>query len=259
MDELMTASTAAVAVKGLSKSYETSSGAVDVIDDLTFDVQEGSFLSIVGPSGCGKSTLLRIIAGLTSRTTGDVIVDQNVVTSPIRGCGFVFQSSVLLEWRTVLDNVLLPIEILRRSRRAAVDRALELLAMAGLADFVNRYPHELSGGMQQRVSICRALITDPQLLLMDEPFGALDALTREDMGNALLRIWEETGKTVLFVTHSIDEAVYLSDRVIVMGRRPSSIRAALDIDLPRPRSDETRLTAKFNECGDLIRHAIRTA
>ncbi len=244
-----------VVVRDVSKTFHSKRGDVSVLDRVSFEVPEGRFVSIVGPSGCGKTTLLRIVAGLTG-SSGSVVVDSRELTGPAQGIGFVFQSPVLLEWRTVLDNVLLPIEILRKSKSGAVARARQLLAMAGIEEFAQRYPNELSGGMQQRVAICRALIIDPKLLLMDEPFGALDALTREEMGRALLDIWQRTGKTVLFVTHSIDEAVYLSDRVLVMGPRPTGIRVDLDVPLPRPRDDSTRVDDRFFALCDAVRHQI---
>ena len=247
-----------VSVRDVSKTFRSKRGDVSVLERVTFDVPEQRFVSIVGPSGCGKTTLLRIVAGLTGHSTGSVVVDSRELSGPAPGTGFVFQSPVLLEWRTVLDNVLLPIEILRRSKRDSVPRATQLLEMAGLEDFAHRYPNELSGGMQQRVAICRALIIDPKILLMDEPFGALDALTREEMGRALLDIWQGTGKTILFVTHSIDEAVFLSDRVLVMGPRPTGIRLDLDVPLPRPRSDATRLDERFLECCEQVRREIFT-
>ena len=245
-----------VVVDKLSKVYGSKRGDVLVLDRTSFEIEERSFVSIVGPSGCGKTTLLRIVAGLTRASGGLVTVDQRPVEGPVRQCGFVFQSPVLLEWRTALDNVLLPVEVLHGRKDAARGRAHELLKLAGLTNFADHYPQELSGGMQQRVSICRALINDPKLLLMDEPFGALDALTREDMGRALLDIWDRTVKTVLFVTHSIDEAVYLSDRVLVMGHRPSSVLADLTIDLPRPRTDSVRSDVRFTHYCDLVRGAI---
>lgn len=245
-----------VVVDEVSKTYRSRQGNVSVFDSLTFEIAERSFVSIVGPSGCGKTTLLRVLAGLVDYSDGTVVVDQAPVTGPIRDCGFVFQSPVLLEWRTAFDNVLLPIEVLRRPKAAARPRAEQLLSLAGLREFMGSYPQELSGGMQQRLAICRALITDPKLLLMDEPFGALDALTREEMATVLLDIWDGTEKTVLFVTHSIEEAVYLSDRVLVMGRRPSTIRADVAVELPRPRSRSVRGDPRFLECCEVLRRTI---
>ncbi|MDG6999579.1 MAG: ABC transporter ATP-binding protein, partial [Nitrososphaerota archaeon] len=209
-----------ISAQSLSKTYSSRSRAKLVaLDNVSFEVNEGDFLSIVGPSGCGKSTLLKMIAGLVEPTKGEIYVFQNQVQEPISDVGFVFQSSLLMPWRTVLDNVLLPIELLHKDKKHFVDRAQELISLVGLAGFEKRYPRELSGGMQQRVAIARALIHNPSLLLMDEPFGALDEMTRDQMGIELLRITEKMGKTVLFVTHSIPEAVLLSDRVLVLSQR----------------------------------------
>ena len=226
---------ALIGVRQLDKRYPGRNGGVRALADVSFDVANGEFVSIVGPSGCGKSTLLKILAGLTPRTAGTVRIGERQVARPDRDTGMVFQAPVLLPWRTVLDNVLLPIEISRLPRRRFLDRAMSLLQLVGLAGFEYRYPFELSGGMQQRASIVRALVHDPKLLLMDEPFGALDAMTREQMNEETLRIWEASGKTIVFVTHSISEAVFLSDRVLVMTPRPGTLAAIIDIDLPRPR------------------------
>jgi NitT/TauT family transport system ATP-binding protein len=242
-----------IELDGVGMVYKTGSGPVEALRDITASVREGEFVSLVGPSGCGKSTLLRVVAGLRPMTSGTVVVQQVPVTRPIPKVGMVFQAAVLLKWRTILDNVLLPAELAGLSPRAYRQRALELLNLVGLADFVKKRPNELSGGMQQRVALCRALLLDPPLLLMDEPFGALDAMTRDDMNLELLRVWgEETGtggsrKTILFVTHSIPEAVFLSDRVIVMSPRPGRIAKIVDVGLPRPRTVETRATAEFGE------------
>ena len=234
-------------------TYETGSGPVEALRDIALTVREGEFVSLVGPSGCGKSTLLRVVAGLRPMTSGSVVVDGVPVVRPIPKVGMVFQAAVLLKWRTVLDNILLPAELagLRPSRYR--ERAHELLKLTGLQDFATKRPSELSGGMQQRVSLCRALLLDPPLLLMDEPFGALDAMTRDEMNLELLRIWGEAGggsgarKTILFVTHSIPEAVFLSDRIVVMSPRPGRIAGIFDVTLPRPRTVETRATAEFGQ------------
>ena len=233
-----------LSIRNLNKAFQTRDGALVALGDVSFDVYPGEFVSIVGPSGCGKTTLLKIIAGLLPRSGGEIEVDRESF-DPAREVGFVFQKSLLLHWRKVIDNVLLPIEILQMDRSARRARAEELLALVGLKGFEKSYPNELSGGMQQRVSIARALIHDPKLLLMDEPFGALDALTRERMNLELLRIWQESGKTILFITHGIGEAVFLSDRVIVLSARPSRMVQALDIGLPRPRTLEVRATPEF--------------
>jgi NitT/TauT family transport system ATP-binding protein len=231
--------------------YEAASGPVEALAGISLSVGAGEFVSLVGPSGCGKSTLLRIVAGLRPATAGTIAVAGREVTRPIPDIGMVFQAPILLKWRSILDNVLLPAELAGKDARALRTRALELLDMAELNGFADKLPRELSGGMQQRASLCRALLLDPPLLLMDEPFGALDAMTRDDMALELLRIWgerdlaREARKTVLFVTHSIPEAVFLSDRVVVMSPRPGRIAADLRIDLPRPRTVEMRATETF--------------
>jgi NitT/TauT family transport system ATP-binding protein len=231
--------------------YEAASGPVEALAGISLSVEPGEFVSLVGPSGCGKSTLLRIVAGLRPATSGTITVAGRAVTRPIPDIGMVFQAPILLKWRTILENVLLPAELAGKDPGSLRGRALELLEMAGLHGFADKLPRELSGGMQQRASLCRALLLDPPLLLMDEPFGALDAMTRDDMALELLRIWgehdlgREARKTVLFVTHSIPEAVFLSDRVVVMSPRPGRIAADLRIDLPRPRTVELRATEAF--------------
>jgi len=236
---------------GVGMTYQAASGPVEALAGISLAVGAGAFVSLVGPSGCGKSTLLRIVAGLRPATVGRVSVEGQHVTRPIADIGMVFQAPILLRWRTILDNILLPAELAGREKRAYWARAQQLLEMAGLHGFAEKLPHELSGGMQQRASLCRALLLDPPLLLMDEPFGALDAMTRDDMALELLRIWGEIDlernqrKTVLFVTHSIPEAVFLSDRVVVMTPRPGRIAADLRIDLPRPRTVEMRASEAF--------------
>src|SRR5215471_18774926 len=234
--------------------YRTTGGPVEALRDISLDVRRGEFVSLVGPSGCGKSTLLRIVAGLRPATSGAVSVDGRPVIEPLSNIGMVFQAPVLLKWRTLIDNVLLPAELAGLGTTRYRERAADLLRLVGLGDFVGKRPQELSGGMQQRASICRALLLDPPLLLMDEPFGALDAMTRDDMNIELLRIWgEDKGaggarKTILFVTHSIPEAVILSARVVVMSPRPATIAAVADIDLPRPRPVEPRQSEGFGRC-----------
>ena len=235
-----------LSVKELKKTYKTRDGELEALGSVSFDIFPREFVSIVGPSGCGKTTLLKVIAGLLSKSGGDFFVDKDQF-DPSREVGFVFQKSLLLHWRKVLDNVLLPIEILRLDRNRYRDRARELLRLVGLEGFEKNYPNELSGGMQQRVSIARALIHDPKLVLMDEPFGALDAITRERMNLELLRIWTESRKTILFVTHGINEAVFLSDRIIVLSARPSRMVRTLDIGLPRPRVQEVRISPDFGK------------
>jgi NitT/TauT family transport system ATP-binding protein len=235
-----------LSIRDLKKIYTTRDGELEALGSVSFDVYPGEFVTIVGPSGCGKTTLLKIVAGLLDKSDGEIAVDREQF-DPTREVGFVFQKSLLLHWRRVLDNVLLPIEILKMDRAAQRAKAKGLLELVGLKGFERSYPKELSGGMQQRVSIARALIHDPKLLLMDEPFGALDALTRERMNLELLRIWQEARKTVLFVTHGISEAVFLSDRVIVLSARPSRMIKALDIELPRPRTLEVRTSPEFGK------------
>lgn len=234
-----------ISIQNLKKTYITKSGAVPALQDVTFDVFRGEFITLVGPSGCGKTTLLKIISGLLTKTEGELTFSAQGDFDPRRDVGMVFQKPVLLKWRSIVDNVLLPIEILGLDRQAYYPKAMALLKLVGLEGFEKSYPHELSGGMQQRASISRALIHDPQLLLMDEPFGALDALTREKMNLEILRIWEETQKTILFVTHGIQEAVFLADRVIVLSARPARMVAAIEVNLPRPRTMEIKAEKEF--------------
>lgn len=232
-------------VQQVSKTFVTRSELVEAIRSVSFQVHRGEFVAIVGPSGCGKSTLMLIIAGLLDATEGRVFVDGDEVAAPQTEIGIVFQRPVLLDWRKALGNVLIQVELRRLDPRNYEGRARHLLTATGLAGFEDRYPFELSGGMQQRVSICRALVHDPPLLMMDEPFGALDALTREQMRIDVERLMVEEQKTVLFVTHSIPEAVQLADRVIVMGPRPSIIERIIEIDLPRPRHRAVQESAHF--------------
>jgi NitT/TauT family transport system ATP-binding protein len=238
---------AAIQVGHLSKEYVTERGPVRALDDIDFSVSEGEFVAIVGPSGCGKSTLLKILAGLLATTSGTAMLRGTPITGPRTDIGVVFQSPVLFPWRSVLDNVLLPIEVQHLDKRKHVQVARDLLALVGLGDFEARFPWELSGGMQQRVAIVRGLIHDPAMLLMDEPFGALDAMTRESMNLELQRIWLERRKTVLFITHSIPEAVFLADRVFVMTPRPGRLMRTERIDLPRPRSLDVMTLPAFGE------------
>lgn len=243
-----------VLVQNVSKSF----GATFAIDNISFDLAENSFVSIVGPSGCGKSTLLRMAAGLVQPSQGKIFVRGRPADRPIRDIGMVFQSPVLLPWRTTLGNILFVAEMGGERVAKHRERARELMDLAGLAGFESSYPHELSGGMQQRASICRAMLLKPPLILMDEPFGALDVITRERMGFALQTLWDESRNTVLFVTHSISEAVLLSDTVIVMTPRPGRIRDVVAIDLPRPRRSETLLDRRFLELSARVRDGIET-
>jgi NitT/TauT family transport system ATP-binding protein len=243
-----------ISVEGLSKRYDTRSGPVDALNPVSFDVEENEFLSIVGPSGCGKSTLLMIVSGLVPASAGTVRIRSIRVLGPHTGLGFVFQQDVLLEWRTVLQNVMLQAQVRRLDKQQSLRRAKELLRLVGLEEFEDKYPYELSGGMRQRTAICRALLHDPDLLLMDEPFGALDAIARDQLNEDLLRYRREAHKTVMFVTHSIPEAVFLSDRVLVMSPRPGRIEEIITIDLPHPRHLTVRETPKFAELvGRIIR------
>jgi NitT/TauT family transport system ATP-binding protein len=232
--------------RNLTKVYATDDGPVRALDQISLAQRQGEFLSILGPSGCGKSTLMMIAAGLLAASNGLVVVRGQRVVAPRTDIGIIFQSPVLLEWRTALGNIMLQAEARRLDRKAAERRARELLAAVGLAGFEGKYPDELSGGMRQRVSLCRALIHNPPQLLMDEPFGALDALTRDQLVLDLQRLWNETRMTVLFITHSVAEAVFLSDRVIVMTPRPGRIDRVIDIDLPRPRTLAMRESPEFN-------------
>ena len=233
-------------VDNLHKSYpKRGEGYLKALKSVSFQVQEGELVTVVGPSGCGKSTLLKILAGILSKTKGTVTLRDTPVTGPRRDIGIVFQAPTLLPWRTVLGNVMIPVEVQDRDRKKYKERAIELLDLVGLGDFRESYPFELSGGMQQRVGIGRAMVSDPAILLMDEPFGALDAMTRERMNMWLLDIWEKSGKTILFVTHSIPEACLLSDRVIVLSPRPGTVARIVDIELPRPRDLDMYSTEEF--------------
>jgi NitT/TauT family transport system ATP-binding protein len=232
-------------MQGLSKVYVTHDGPVRALDHVSLRARRGEFLSVLGPSGCGKSTLLMIAAGLLRPSGGAVVIDGRPVTRPRTDIGIVFQNPVLLEWRTALGNVMLQAEAKKIERTAAQRRARDLLRAVGLSGFEDKYPHELSGGMRQRVSLCRALIHNPPQLLMDEPFGALDALTRDQLVLDLQQIWNERRMTVLFITHSVPEAVFLSDRVMVMTPRPGKVDRVIDIDLPRPRTLAMRQMPEF--------------
>ncbi len=227
------------------KNEENQSDSLVILDDFQLEVKEGEFLSILGPSGCGKSTFLNILGGLDSQSSGEIFVDDQSVTGAGNNLGYVFQAYALFPWRTVLENVGAGLEIRGVKRKERREIAKEYIELVGLGEFAHRYPHELSGGMKQRVAIARALAYQPEVLLMDEPFAALDAQTREVLQYELLRIWEETHKTIVFVTHSIDEAVFLSDRVAVMTARPGRIKEIIEVPLARPRSEELRNSAEF--------------
>ena len=242
-----------IEIAGVSKTYRTQDGDVPSLRPLDFSVDQGEFLVVVGPSGCGKSTLLKLIAGLLPPSGGEIRVEGRIVTKPHAGVGIVFQSPLLLPWRSVFRNVMMPVEVKGLARAEYEERARALLKMVRLEGFENKYPWQLSGGMQQRASICRALVHDPKIVLMDEPFGALDAMTRERMNVELQRIQRETGKTVLLITHSIPEAVFLADRVLVMSERPGTIAAIYDVTLPRPRSLEVLADPVFVQLTQTIR------
>jgi NitT/TauT family transport system ATP-binding protein len=243
-----------ISLRGVTKRYRSASGeAIDALGAIDLDVAAGEFVAIVGPSGCGKSTLMMLVSGLIPATTGAITVGSARVKGAVGQAGIVFQRDVLLDWRTVLGNVMLPVEIRKLDRAVHVRKARDLLRSVGLADFEQKYPGELSGGMRQRVAICRALVQDPGLLLMDEPFGALDALTREQMNLDLQRIWLRDRNTVLFITHSIEEAVLLADRVVVMTPRPGRIADILPIDLRRPRGAHARSEKVFVDSVERVR------
>jgi NitT/TauT family transport system ATP-binding protein len=246
-----------VRISSISKKYETRSGeTITALDEVSVDIARNQFVTIVGPSGCGKSTLMKIAGGIVAPSSGTISFDGRRLSRPSPEIGMVFQKATLMAWRTVLKNVLFPVEMLGLPTGSYEAKARELLKLVGLEEFANVYPQELSGGMQQRVSICRALIYDPKLLLMDEPFGALDAMTREEMVLELLRLWDERKKTVLFVTHSINEAVFLADRVLVMTARPGRVVLDLPIKLPRPRSPDMEYTSEFKDYVDQVRQNI---
>jgi NitT/TauT family transport system ATP-binding protein len=249
----------AIRIKKIDKTY--NSGQPDkepicAISEISFDVLNEEFVSIVGPSGCGKSTLLNMVAGLLSPTSGEIEVYGSIVNAPYRDNGIVFQYPVLLEWRNIYDNIMLPLEILKLDKHEYKNEADDLLALTNLAEFKDRFPGELSGGMQQRACICRALIHDPRLVIMDEPFGSLDAMTREEMNVGLLKLWTEKKKTILFVTHSIPEAVYLSDRVVVLSQRPSIVDSIFEIPFERPRPIDLMYTEPFRAIQAEIRKKI---
>jgi NitT/TauT family transport system ATP-binding protein len=253
----MNAKPVVIATRHLRKVYDVNRQATTALDDVSFEIPEGSFVSLVGPSGCGKSTLLQILAGLVSSTAGDVLVDGEPVREPMPGkITIVFQDSTLLPWKTVLENVLFPLEVQNVPANERHVRAREMLALVGLTEFRDRHPHELSGGMRQRVSIARGLAQNPRIMLMDEPFGALDEQTRLKMGHELLRIWEATGKTIFLITHSLTEALFLSDVVLVMSHRPGRIVGVIDAGLPRPRTYDMVGSPEFgaarNRMWDLI-------
>lgn len=243
-------------VEHVSLIFPDGDSGLHVLDDITFAVQPEEFVCVLGPSGSGKSTLLRVLAGLLPPTRGEVYYAGQRLEGPRRMIGFVFQKANLMPWRTVLENITLPLELQKIPRDDARRKAQEMIALVGLEGFEEALPRDLSGGMAQRVAIARALVHDPRILLLDEPFGALDALTRERMGAELLRIWQVSRKTVVMVTHAIHEAVFLADRVLVISPRPGRIRLDLPIDLPRPRQDTMRYSSAFGDLAQQLRDAI---
>ncbi|MCC7425710.1 MAG: ABC transporter ATP-binding protein [Alphaproteobacteria bacterium] len=246
-----------IVLDGVAKTFRANDGsAVPALAKLSLSFRPGEFVALVGPSGCGKSTMLRLVAGLIPPTAGDISIEGSRVTEARSDTAMVFQAPTLLPWADVLTNVVFPLRIMGRYTPESEDKARELLALVGLAGFEKKSPRELSGGMQQRAAICRALLIEPRVLLMDEPFGALDALTREEMSLELLRIWSARPMTVLFVTHSISEAVLLADRVVVMSPRPGRIAEIIDVPLPRPRSFEQEGLHEFQDCAQRIRSLI---
>jgi NitT/TauT family transport system ATP-binding protein len=245
-----------VHLSGITRTYRSVQGNVTALTGIDLDVAPGEFVTLLGPSGCGKSTLLRLIAGLDVPSSGELLIHGRPIRGTPERLGFVFQRDVLVDWRTILENVLLPVEFQNLPRKPHVERAYELLALFGLKGFEDRRPWELSGGMRQRAAICRALINDPELLLMDEPFGALDALTRDQLNVELQGIWQRSKKTVLFVTHSISEAVFLSDRIAVMAARPGRIVEIVNIEFPRPRTLDVREEPLFGQHARHLRHVL---
>jgi NitT/TauT family transport system ATP-binding protein len=250
---------AVVNVAGVSKVFESAGGRTTALEGIDLAIQPGEFVSLIGPSGCGKSTLLRVIGDLTAPTAGSVTVNGKPARQARqdRDYGIVFQAPVLFDWRSVQANVALPLEVKGVSGADRSRRVQAMLELVELADFAKHYPYQLSGGMQQRVSIARALALEPSILLMDEPFGALDEMTRERMNSEVQRIWQQTGTTVVFVTHSIPEAVFLSSKVVVMSPRPGRIVRVIDVDLPRPRTDDTRETPRYFELITEVRETLR--
>ena len=245
-----------IRLQDVGKVYDTEDGVVEACAGVTFDIGQSEFVAIVGPSGCGKTTILKMVAGLVPFSSGSITIGGKPVDRPQTDVGIVFQDAILLDWRNVLENVMLQVDIRHLDRATFEPIARDLIKATGLQGFEGRKPFELSGGMRQRVSICRALVHDPHLLMMDEPFGALDALTREQISMDIQRLWMEKRKTALHITHSIPEAVLLADRVVVMGPRPGRIVEIIDIDLPRPRRLD-KLPPQFNEYAGRIRDIFK--
>ena len=257
--EALTPETKFVSTQGVSKTFDVDGDTVDAVERIDLNIAAGEFVTLLGPSGCGKSTLLMMIGGLETPTHGRIEIGGRTVTGPRPDIGVMFQDSTLLPWKSALDNVLFPFQITGRSTRDHRDRAAALLRRVGLGGFESKRPSQLSGGMRQRVALCRALIDEPDLLLMDEPFSALDAITRDEMNVVLMDLWQQFRKTVIFVTHSLREAAFLSDRVLVMSRRPGRIIADVPIALPRPRDPSVGESQKFNEICAVLRQKISDA
>jgi NitT/TauT family transport system ATP-binding protein len=249
----------AIVVRDLSAIFKTGNGGLQALDQVSFSVLPQEFLCVLGPSGSGKSTLLRILAGLLPATEGEVLYENERLSGPRRGVGFVFQEANLMPWRSVIKNITLPLEVSDFSQDMAVSKAQAMVELVGLDGFEDSLPRDLSGGMAQRVAIGRALVHDPDVLLLDEPFGSLDALTRERMGMELLRIWQARRKTVIMVTHSISEALFLADRVLVLSHRPGQVRLDIPVDLSRPRQEGIQFTPQFGELSRKLRTAIGDA
>jgi len=249
-----------LAVSKVGKQFVSRQGDINALEDISFTVSAGEFVCLVGPSGCGKTTLLRILAGLLQPDQGQACLYGRPIDAPSAQIGMVFQKPNLMPWRTVFDNVVLPLQVGQNSLKIATDQLEKVeavLALVGLTEFSGRYPRELSGGMQQRVAIARALVFEPDILLLDEPFGALDALTRERLNHELLQVWQASGKTIVMVTHNIREAVFLSGRVIVLTQRPGRVAAVVPIPLPRPRPESLFYSSEFSALAYQVRQAIR--
>ncbi len=258
MSEIVRGSNVEVMLKDIGMVYKSGGQDVTALTNVTLDIHKGEFVSLLGPSGCGKTTLLRVIADLLQPTTGEITIGGE---SPKEArlkqkYGIVFQSAVLYDWRTVIKNVMLPLEIMHIPKAERYKKAMQMLELVGLADFANSYPNQLSGGMQQRVGIARALAIKPEILLMDEPFSALDEFTREKLHEDLLKIWRKTNKTIIFVTHNIAESVFLSDKICVLSPHPGRLSAVIDVDLPRPRTLEMKNTQEFTELVAKVRNSF---
>jgi NitT/TauT family transport system ATP-binding protein len=254
-----------VKIDGVSLTYRQAEEETLAVQDLNIDIQEGEFVAVVGPSGCGKSTLMKLVTGLLDTSAGKITIGGKPVKGPVQGVGMAFQNSTLLPWRSTLDNVMLPLEIvephkrrLRREKKAYIEQAMALLKTVGLADFADKFPWQLSGGMQQRANVCRSIIHNPRLLMLDEPFGALDAFTREELWAVMQALWMERKFTAILITHDLREATYLADRVFVMSKRPGRIILSKHVDIPRPRTLDTTFEPHFGEIVHELREHIHS-